>query len=60
MLLGCCLVLLTNQSGHSQTTHDKVRKRVLSSVATWTAEFEKDPTLGLMEECYETLKGKGA
>ncbi|EIW58405.1 uncharacterized protein TRAVEDRAFT_58676 [Trametes versicolor FP-101664 SS1] len=42
-----------------RTTHDKVRKRVLSSVATWTAEFEKDPTLGLMEECYETLKGKG-
>ncbi|KAI0630726.1 hypothetical protein C8Q77DRAFT_1063507 [Trametes polyzona] len=42
-----------------RTTHDKVRKRVLSMVAVWTAEFEKDPTLGLMEECYENLKSKG-
>ncbi|KAI0761840.1 hypothetical protein BD413DRAFT_587977 [Trametes elegans] len=42
-----------------RTTHDKVRKRVLGMVAVWTAEFEKDPTLGLMEECYESLKGKG-
>ncbi|KAI0358316.1 hypothetical protein OH77DRAFT_1587989 [Trametes cingulata] len=42
-----------------RTTHDKVRKRALNLVAIWTAEFEKDPTLGLMEECYETLKGKG-
>ncbi|KAI0675956.1 hypothetical protein C8Q78DRAFT_964306 [Trametes maxima] len=42
-----------------RTTHDKVRKRVLGIVAVWTAEFEKDPTLGLMEECYENLKSKG-
>ncbi|KAI0718076.1 hypothetical protein C8T65DRAFT_827856 [Cerioporus squamosus] len=42
-----------------RTTHDKVRKRALASVAIWTAEFEKDPTLGLMEECYENLKSKG-
>ncbi|KAI0642359.1 hypothetical protein C8Q79DRAFT_917635 [Trametes meyenii] len=42
-----------------RTTHDKVRKRVLGMVAVWTAEFEKDPTLGLMEECYENLKSKG-
>lgn len=28
-------------------------------MAIWTSEFEKDPTLGLMEECYETLKSKG-
>ncbi|CDO72078.1 hypothetical protein BN946_scf184962.g21 [Trametes cinnabarina] len=42
-----------------RTTHDKVRKRVLNLVAVWTAEFEKDPTLGLMEECYENLKARG-
>ncbi|KAH9849897.1 hypothetical protein C2E23DRAFT_837847 [Lenzites betulinus] len=42
-----------------RTIHDKVRKRVLTMVMTWTAEFEKDPTLGLMEECYENLKSKG-
>ena len=29
-------------------------------VATWTAEFEKDSTLGLIEECYDNLKSKGA
>lgn len=25
----------------------------------WTAEFESDPSLGIMEECYETLRSKG-
>ena len=43
-----------------QTTHNKVQKRALGMVAVWTAEFEKDPSLGLMEECYENLKSKGA
>ncbi|OCH96406.1 hypothetical protein OBBRIDRAFT_718848 [Obba rivulosa] len=42
-----------------RTAHEKVRRRVLSLVAMWTAEFEKDPTLGIMEECYESLKSKG-
>lgn len=42
-----------------QTTHDKVRKRVLGLVAIWSAEFEKDSSLGMMEECYENLKTKG-
>ncbi|KZT07511.1 uncharacterized protein LAESUDRAFT_608996, partial [Laetiporus sulphureus 93-53] len=42
-----------------RTTHDKVRHRALSLVAEWTADFEKDPTLGVMEECYESLKNKG-
>ncbi|KNZ77254.1 Class E vacuolar protein-sorting machinery protein HSE1 [Termitomyces sp. J132] len=41
-----------------RTTHEKVRKRALSLVWTWTAEFEKDPTLGVMEDCYNTLKAK--
>ena len=25
----------------------------------WTGEFENDPTLGIMEECYENLRSKG-
>ena len=28
-------------------------------IAMWTAEFENDSTLGLMEECYESLRAKG-
>jgi hypothetical protein len=27
-------------------------------VAMWTEDFESDPTLGIMEECYEGLKAK--
>ncbi|KAH9839976.1 uncharacterized protein C8Q71DRAFT_703083 [Rhodofomes roseus] len=42
-----------------RTTHEKVRRRVLSMIAMWTAEFEKDPTLGIMEESFESLKSKG-
>ncbi|EPT01024.1 hypothetical protein FOMPIDRAFT_1162436 [Fomitopsis schrenkii] len=42
-----------------RTTHDKVRKRALSLIAEWTQEFAKDPTLGIMEECFESLKSKG-
>ena len=41
-----------------KTTHDKVRKRALNLVAVWTAEFESDPSLGVMEECYNNLKAK--
>lgn len=40
-------------------THDKVRRRALGLIAAWTAEFEKDPSLGIMEECYTSLKSKG-
>ena len=47
-------------TGVLQTTHDKVRKRVLGLVAIWSSEFEKDSALGMMEECYENLKTKGA
>ncbi|KAI0929759.1 hypothetical protein AcV7_005218 [Taiwanofungus camphoratus] len=42
-----------------RTTHDKVRRRTLYLIATWTADFEKDTTLGMMEECHESLKTKG-
>ena len=27
-------------------------------IAMWTEDFESDPTLGVMEECYESLKAK--
>ncbi|KAL4066094.1 hypothetical protein V8B97DRAFT_1864822 [Scleroderma yunnanense] len=41
-----------------RTTHDKVRKRALGLIAMWTAEFENDPSLGVMEECYSNLRSK--
>jgi signal transducing adaptor molecule len=41
-----------------RTTHDKVRRRILMLIAMWTEDFESDPTLGIMEECYENLKAK--
>lgn len=41
-----------------KTTHDKVRKRALNLVGVWTAEFEYDSSLGVMEECYSNLKAK--
>ena len=41
-----------------KTTHEKVRKRALGLVAVWTADFERDPSLGVMEECYNNLKAK--
>ena len=41
-----------------QNTHEKVRKRALGLIAMWAMEFEKDETLGIMEECYDNLKAK--
>ncbi|KAI6149212.1 hypothetical protein BKA82DRAFT_4127005 [Pisolithus tinctorius] len=41
-----------------RTTHDKVRQRALGLIAMWTAEFENDPSLGIMEECYASLEAK--
>jgi signal transducing adaptor molecule len=41
-----------------QTTHDKVKRRALMLIAMWVEEFESDPNLGIMEECYESLKAK--
>jgi signal transducing adaptor molecule len=43
-----------------QTAHDKVRKRALSLIAEWTTEFEEDSSLGIMEDCFNNLKSKGA
>ncbi|KAL5531673.1 hypothetical protein ACEPAG_4550 [Sanghuangporus baumii] len=42
-----------------RTTHDKVKRKALSLIYMWTAEFESDPSLGIMEECYENLRSKG-
>ncbi|KAI0796115.1 hypothetical protein C8Q75DRAFT_710948 [Abortiporus biennis] len=42
-----------------RNTHDKVRKRTLALIAMWTTDFEKDTTLGIMEECLVSLKNKG-
>lgn len=36
-----------------------MRRRALELIAEWTGDFEKDPSLGIMEECYENLKSKG-
>lgn len=41
-----------------RNTHDKVRKRALSLIAQWTDEFRDDETLGIMEDCYNSLKAK--
>ncbi|KAH9975766.1 hypothetical protein BGW80DRAFT_1157286, partial [Lactifluus volemus] len=41
-----------------RTTHDKVRHRALMLIAMWTEDFESDPDLGMMEECYSSLKAK--
>ncbi|KAG0694876.1 hypothetical protein DFH29DRAFT_958059 [Suillus ampliporus] len=41
-----------------RTTHEKVRRRTLGLIAMWTAEFENEPTLGVMEDCYNSLKAK--
>ncbi|KAF8998603.1 hypothetical protein BDQ17DRAFT_1247500 [Cyathus striatus] len=41
-----------------RNTHEKVRQRALQLIAEWTAEFESDPSLGIMEECYKNLKAK--
>lgn len=41
-----------------QTTHDKVKKRTLALIQQWTGEFHDDPTLGIMEELYQSMKAK--
>ena len=45
-------------SDRVQTTHDRVRKRALGLIAMWTADFEHDTSLGVMEECYNNLRAK--
>ncbi|KAG8784683.1 ESCRT-0 subunit protein hse1 [Ceratobasidium sp. 428] len=46
--------LATDRNGH-----DKVKKRTLGLIKLWAGEFAHDPQLGLMEECYNSLKAKG-
>lgn len=42
-----------------RNTHEKVKKRALVLIEQWTRDFENDSTLGIMEECYNSLKTKG-
>ena len=39
-----------------QTTHDKVKKRVMQLLQKWSQQFKKDETLGIVEETYDQLK----
>ncbi|KAJ7065538.1 hypothetical protein C8F01DRAFT_1351415, partial [Mycena amicta] len=41
-----------------RNTHEKVRTRALGLVAMWTEDFGNDSTLGIMQECYDSLKAK--
>ncbi|KAG8907349.1 ESCRT-0 subunit protein hse1 [Tulasnella sp. 403] len=41
-----------------RTTHDRVKKRTLALIRQWAGEFENDPSLGIMEETYDSLKAK--
>jgi hypothetical protein len=35
-----------------------VRRKSLQLIGMWAQEWESDPTLGLMEECYKALRAK--
>lgn len=39
-----------------QTTHDKVKKRIMQLLKKWSGQFKKDETLGIVEETYDQLK----
>lgn len=39
-----------------QTTHDKVKKRIMQLLKKWSVQFKKDETLGIVEETYDQLK----
>ncbi|KIO32004.1 hypothetical protein M407DRAFT_67208, partial [Tulasnella calospora MUT 4182] len=41
-----------------RTAHDKVKKRALALIQQWSGEFHEDPTLGIMEELYQSMKAK--
>jgi len=41
-----------------QTGHDKVKKKGLMMIQNWATEWENDPTLSIMNECYQSLKAK--
>ena len=44
--------------GPIQTTHDRAPKRALGLISMWIAGFEHDTSLGVMEECYNSLRVK--
>ncbi|KAG7093261.1 hypothetical protein E1B28_006944 [Marasmius oreades] len=41
-----------------RNTHEKVSRKTLELITMWTAEFENDPQLGVMEDCFNNLKAK--
>ncbi|KAF8877878.1 hypothetical protein BD779DRAFT_1230764 [Infundibulicybe gibba] len=41
-----------------RNTHEKVKRRALGLIAMWTDDFAHDSTLGVMEDCYNSLKAK--
>ncbi|KIO17897.1 hypothetical protein M407DRAFT_32430 [Tulasnella calospora MUT 4182] len=41
-----------------RTAHDKVKKRARALIQQWSGEFHEDPTLGIMEELYQSMKAK--
>ncbi|KAE9402204.1 hypothetical protein BT96DRAFT_991372 [Gymnopus androsaceus JB14] len=41
-----------------RNTHEKVKRRTLGLIAEWTAEWEGDGELGVMEDLYNNLKAK--
>ncbi|KAG8839353.1 ESCRT-0 subunit protein hse1 [Serendipita sp. 400] len=42
-----------------RTGHDKVKKKALSLIDGWEKEWANDPSLNIMHELHENLKGKG-
>lgn len=39
-----------------QTTHDKVKRRIMQLLKTWSESFKRDESLGIVEETYEQLR----
>jgi signal transducing adaptor molecule len=44
---------------HFQTTHDTVRQRALELIQSCAFDFRSDPSLGLMNETYLSLRSQG-
>ncbi|KAL1917204.1 uncharacterized protein VTP21DRAFT_4860 [Calcarisporiella thermophila] len=42
-----------------KANHERVRTRILELVQQWSHEFRSDPSLGIMEETYQSLRQQG-
>ncbi|RUS28763.1 hypothetical protein BC938DRAFT_481480, partial [Jimgerdemannia flammicorona] len=42
-----------------RSTHESVRQRILELIQQWAFEFRTDPTLGIMDETYNSLRAQG-